>query len=77
VGKIFGILSIIFGIIGILGGMVFLGMIFGPLAIIFGLIGLWKDDSKALSILGILLGIIAIGIFIWLLYSIAREIQER
>ena len=76
-GKIFGILSIIFGIIGIAGGMSFLGFIFGPLAIIFGLIGLWKDDNKVLPVLGILLGLIAIGILVWLIYSIGREIRER
>ena len=75
-GKVFGILSIIFGIIGILGGAFLLGIIFGPLAILFGLIGLAKDDNKALPAIGLILGIIALAIFIWFIIEISRAIRE-
>ncbi len=75
-GKVFGILAIIFGIIGILGGAYLLGIIFGPLAIIFGIIGLAKDDNKILPAIGLILGIIAIAIFIWFIIEIGRAIRE-
>ena len=74
-GKVFGILAIIFGIIGIAGAFYGLGLIFGPLAIIFGLIGLAKDDNKALPAIGIILGIIAIVLLIYIIYVIIQAIR--
>jgi len=70
-GKVFGILAIIFGIIAVV--VWFLGWLFGPLAIIFGIIGLAKDDNKILPIIGIILGIIGLAIFIWFVIEFLRE----
>ena len=53
-GKIYGILSLIFAIIGIF----FYGIILGPIAIILGVIGRKKDDSKGLATAGLIIGII-------------------
>lgn len=53
-GKVFGIIGLVSGIIGLL---VF-WYIFGPIAIIFGAIGIAKDDSKGLGIAGLILGIV-------------------
>ena len=76
-GKIFGILSIIFGILGI--ALFFTGytLILAPLAIIFGIIGLFKDDNKALPIIGIILGFIGfIVVAVYIVLEIRREIRE-
>lgn len=53
-GKIYGILSLIFAIIGIF----FAGIILGPIAIILGVIGRKEDDSKGLATAGLIIGII-------------------
>ena len=53
-GKTYGILSLIFAIIGIF----FFGIILGPIAIILGVIGRKKDDSKGLATAGMIIGII-------------------
>lgn len=65
-GKVFGILALVFGLIGLLGGW-FLGFFvpFGALylpgaAIVFGIIGIIVDDSKGMAIAGLILGIIGI-----------------
>ena len=55
-GKVFGIIGLVSGIIG---ALVF-WYIFGPIAIIFGAIGIAKDDSKGLGIAGLVLGTIDI-----------------
>ena len=76
-GKIFGILSIIFGILGI--ALFFTGytLILAPLAIIFGIIGLFKDDNKALPIIGIILGFIGfIVVAVYIFLEIRRNIRE-
>lgn len=76
-GKIFGILSIIFGILGI--ALFFTGytLILAPLAIIFGIIGLFKDDNKALPIIGIILGFIGfIVVAVYIVLEIRRNIRE-
>lgn len=48
-----GALATVFGVCG----LCCFGIIFGPIAIIIGLLGLSRDDSKALSTVGIILGI--------------------
>ena len=66
-GKIFGIISLIFGLISILLTFLFYGMwgIAIPIiAIVFGGIGIAKDDSKGLGIAGLILGIISLVIWI-------------
>ncbi len=69
-GKTYGILSLIFAIIGIF----FFGIILGPIAIILGVIGRKKDDSKGLATAGLIIGIIVtilaiigliFGILLW------------
>ncbi|MFX1496259.1 MAG: DUF4190 domain-containing protein [Promethearchaeota archaeon] len=60
-GKVFGILGLIFGIVSIaLCWIFFLGIPLGALGIIFGGIGIAKDDSKGLGIAGLILGIIGL-----------------
>ena len=71
-GKVFGILSVIFGMLGL--ATLWLGLLFpilgmgsigfAILAIIFGAIGIPKDDSKAPSIIGLIFGIL------WILNTI-------
>ena len=64
-GNTFGILALIFGIIGIFLNMV---IIIPVLAIIFGIIGISRDDSRGKSTAGLILGIIGLilGILFWL-----------
>jgi hypothetical protein len=68
-GKTYGILSLIFAIIGIF----FFGIILGPIAIILGVIGRKKDDSKGLATAGLIIGIIVtilaiIGLILGILF---------
>ncbi|MFX1374382.1 MAG: hypothetical protein ACFFA0_01085 [Promethearchaeota archaeon] len=73
-GKVFGIISLIFGILGIaviwfLGIVFYFGSIIIPIiAIVFGGISIAKDDSKALGIAGLILGIITL--IIWFIFPI-------
>ena len=53
-GKTYGILSLIFAIIGFF----FAGIILGPIAIILGVMGRKRDDSKGLATAGLIIGII-------------------
>jgi hypothetical protein len=58
--------SLILGLISV--GLIFVygaGVFFGPVAIILGIIGCGKDESRRLSIIGIILGIIG---FLFSLY---------
>ncbi|MFX0048949.1 MAG: hypothetical protein ACFE8G_12390 [Candidatus Hermodarchaeota archaeon] len=68
-GKTFGALALVFGLIALLAGWAI--MIFVPfgdyimyalcgLAIILGIVGIIKDDSKGMGIAGMILGIIAL-----------------
>ena len=71
--NIFGILSLIFGILGFFVAP----LIFGILAIVFGLIGLSHDESKTLATIGLILGIIIlvlvfIGVVRWAFWRIIR-----
>ncbi len=66
-GKVFGIIGLVSGIIG---ALVF-WYIFGPIAIIFGAIGIAKDDSKGLGIAGLVLGTIDVAcmVIFWLIFG--------
>lgn len=59
-----GIISLIFGIIGLCCGWLiplpYVGYIFPAVAIIFGIIGIIKDDSHGMAITGLILGIISL-----------------
>jgi len=81
-GKTFGVLALVFGLITLLAGwaiIIFL-LPYGSyivyalagLAIVFGIIGIIKDDSKALGIVGMILGIIALIIyaFAWVFIAV-------
>jgi len=78
-GKTFGALALVFGLIALLVGWAILIFVpFGSyilyalcgLAIIFGIIGIIKDDSKGMGITGMILGIIALilWVFLWPLH---------
>jgi len=77
-GKVFGILALLFGILGFVGWLLF-GLIpislpfsefyFPGAAILFGIIGLIADDSKGMAIAGLILGIVGI-IFIMIILPI-------
>ena len=65
-GKVFGILALVFGLIGLLGGwLLVLFLPFGQYylpgaAIVFGIIGIIVDDSKGMAIAGLVLGVVGI-----------------
>ena len=68
-GKIFGILALICGILGFIGWLLFSlipislpfsELYFSGAAIVFGIIGLIADDSKGMAIVGLILGVIGI-----------------
>jgi len=68
-GKVFGIIALLCGILGFFGwillGSLPYGFFYLPgAAIVFGIIGLFVDDSKGMSIAGLILGILCI-IFIF------------
>ena len=75
-GKTFGILALICGLLGLIGWLLF-GLI--PIAlpfsayylpgaaILFGIIGLFVDDSKGMSIAGLILGIFDIVFILFIL----------
>jgi hypothetical protein len=69
----FGIAGLILGIVGIFLGQVLLG----PLAIIFGGIGWYRanrgDRGKALSITGVVLGIVDLVIFAIVVTATSRN----
>lgn len=58
-----GIISLIFGIIGLCCGWLipipYIGWLFPIVAIVFGIIGIMKDDSHGMAIAGLILGIIS------------------
>ncbi|MHA1239256.1 MAG: hypothetical protein ACTSQU_00560 [Promethearchaeota archaeon] len=71
-GKTFGILALICGILGLFGWLVLGFLPFGiyylpGAAILFGIIGLIVDDSKGMSIAGLILGIFDIICILFLL----------
>ncbi|MFW9951732.1 MAG: hypothetical protein ACFFKA_16575 [Candidatus Thorarchaeota archaeon] len=72
-GNTFGILSLIFSLLGLCVTWLleifipFGALIFPGLAIIFAIIGFIKDDSKGLSVAGLVIGII--GLICWLTFG--------
>ena len=65
--KTFGIISLIFSIIGICCGWIIvfnIGFVFPAIAVIFGIIGIIKDDSKGMAISGLVIGIASVFIII-------------
>ena len=72
-GKVFGILALVFGLIGLLGGwllVLFLpyGQYYLPAAaIVFGIIGIIVDDSKGMAIAGLVLGVVGIIFVLFIL----------
>ena len=58
----FGIIALIFGIIGLCCGwfISYIGLVFPIVAIVCGAIGIKKDDSSGMSIAGLVLGIISV-----------------
>ena len=74
-GKVFGILSLLFGIFGLFGWLLFAmlpivlpfsGFYLPGAAVVFGIIGIVSDDSKGMAIAGLILGIIGIIIVVLL-----------
>ncbi len=74
-GKVFGALSLIFGIFGLFGWLIFAmlpivlpysGFYLPGAAVVLGIIGIIADDSKGMAIAGLILGIIGIIIVIML-----------
>jgi len=75
-GKIFGILALICGILGFVGwlilGMLPYGIFYLPgAAIVLGIVGLIVDDPKGMAIAGLILGIIGIVFVIFVLPLLA------
>ncbi len=72
-GKVLGILALVFGLIGLLGGwllVIFLpfGELYLPIAaIVFGIIGIIIDDSKGMAKMGLVLGVIGLIFVIFVL----------
>ena len=78
-GKIFGIIALICGILGFFGWILFgllpINLPFSAFylpgaAILFGIIGLIADDSKGMAIAGFILGILGL-VFIFILPMLA------
>jgi len=68
-GKIFGIIALICGILGFFGWLLFAlipidlpysGFYLPGAAILFGIIGLIADESKGMAVAGLILGILGI-----------------
>lgn len=74
-GKIFGLLALICGILGFVGWM-FLGSLpYGAFylpgaAIVLGIVGMFVDDPKGMAITGLILGVVGV-VFIFLLPLLA------
>jgi hypothetical protein len=63
-GNIFGIIAIIFGILG----LCCFGVICGIIALILGIIGQTRDESKGLATAGVVLGILDLCCSLMLLF---------
>jgi uncharacterized membrane protein len=61
-GNAFGIIALIFGIIGLCCGWILslFGLVFPIVAIVCGAIGIKKDDSSGMAIAGLVLGSISV-----------------
>jgi len=77
-GKVFGIIALICGLLGILGGWLlaipvgYYGIfIFPGIAIVAGIIGIIVDDSKGMAIAGLILGLFGIVFVMFILPLLA------
>ena len=73
-GKIFGIIALICGILGIFGGWLlaipigYYGIfVFPGIAIVAGIIGIIVDETKGMAIAGLILGLFGIVFVIFIL----------
>jgi len=71
-GNTNGTLALVFGLIGICC----CGFILGPIAIILGAVGLKKDDEQTLSIVGIILGVIALACWIFSFIFLTAMLED-
>ena len=75
-GKVFGIIALLCGILGFVAWLLLGSLPFGAFylpgaAILFGIIGIIADDSKGMAIAGLILGIIGIVFIIFILPMLA------
>jgi len=79
-GKVFGILALIFGLLGFIGWLLFAfipitlpysGFYLPGAAIVFGIIGIIVDDGKGMAIAGLILGILGIVFILFILPLLA------
>ena len=64
--NVLGILSIVFGSVG----LIIFGFIFGIAGLVCGIIGRKKDENKTLSIIGIVLSSISIFLSIFIFFGV-------
>ncbi len=64
--NVLGILSIVFGSVG----LIIFGFIFGIAGLVCGIIGRKKDENKTLSIIGIILSSISIFLSILIFFGV-------
>jgi len=57
-GNIYGIVSLVCGLIGLFGAILYFGIVLGIVAIAMGGIGLSRDDNNSMAVIGLILGII-------------------
>lgn len=75
-GKVFGIIALLCGILGFFGWMLLgtlpYGFFYLPgAAIVFGIIGIIADESKGMAIAGLILGILSIVFILFILPMLA------
>ena len=75
-GKLFGIIALICGILGFFGWMLLGSLPYGffylpGAAIVFGIIGIIADESKGMAIGGLILGILCIVFILFILPMLA------
>ena len=64
--KVLGILSIVFGSVG----LIIFGFIFGIVGLVCGIIGHKKDENKTLSIIGIILSSISFFLSLFVFFGV-------
>jgi len=75
-GKLFGIIALICGILGFFAWILLASLPFGiyyvpGAAIVFGIIGIIADESKGMAIAGLILGILSIVFILFILPMLA------
>ena len=64
--NLFGILSIVFGVVGL---FVF-GLLFGTIGLVCGIMGGTKDENKTLSLIGIIISSIAVFLSLLVVFGL-------